>query len=245
MGQPTPPGDMPLFEGLGTEWNDIVGALPEDRRAELAPKIKERLDSFAPLKQWEEFNSSGITPSQAAEALTVFRAVENNPRDVYEAIGKHLGITPQQAQAAVKELEDDAAAGSTTEDPRLTTMQNQLNTLAQIALAQRNQTVAEQQAMEQDAAVEKEFTNLKKKYNDVDEEEVLMRMIHKGLTAEQAYQEYSGKVTELRRRPVAPVLLGSGGAIPQKGIDVTKLDNKDTKNLVAQYMQQANNERNQ
>src|SRR5690349_3195645 len=106
MGQPTPPGDMPLFEALGTEWNDIVGALPEDRRAELAPRIKERLDRYEPLKAYENFHKSGISSDQISTALNVYNVLENKPREVYEAIGQHLGITAKQAQEVVDELND-------------------------------------------------------------------------------------------------------------------------------------------
>ncbi len=241
MGQPTPPGDnIPLYEGLGPEWNDIVGALPEDRRAELAPRLKERLDQYEPLKQWEDFQKSGITPDYANTALHLFNVIENNPREVYDTIGKHLGITPQEVKKAADVLE----ANTDIDDPRIQTMQQQIDTLAQIALAQRQQTTAEQQAAEADAEIEKELSNLKKKYGDeVDEEEIIMRMIHKGVTAEQAYQEYSGKIAELRKRRPAPMIIGGGGAIPRKSIDVTKLDNASTKDLVAQMMDHANTER--
>ena len=243
MGQPTPPGDMPLFEGLGTEWNDVVSAIPEDRRAELAPRIKERLSAYEPLKQWEDFQRSGITPAFAGQALDVFKYIEDNPREVYKAIGDHLGLTPAEAKEAVKELEKENK--ETGEDPRFATLQQQVETLAQIALAQRQQSTQEQEIAKQDAAMQKEMDSLKNKYgDDVDEEEILMRMLHKNMTAQQAYEEYSGKVTELRKRHPAPMLLGAGGTVPKKGIDVTKLNPAETKNLVAEMLAHENQARN-
>jgi DNA-binding Lrp family transcriptional regulator len=236
MGQPTPPGDMPLYEGLSSEWNDIVGAFPEDKRNELAPLLKQRIDGFQEqIKPWEDLTKSGITPEHASTALNLFNVIENNPREVYETIGKYLGITPAAAKEAVEEMEDSGA----TEDPRLATLQQQVDTLAQIALAQRQQTAAEKQAADQDAAIEKELGSLKSKYGDVDEEEILMRMLHNNMTAEQAYQSYAAKVSQIRSTRPAPMLIGGGGAVPRKSIDVTKLDNADTKNLVAQMMQHA------
>lgn len=240
MGQPTPPGDMPLFEGLGTEWNDIVGAIPEDRRAELAPKIKERLSAYEPLKQYEDFQKSGISPDQIGTALNIFTMIENEPRKIYEAIGQHLGITPQQAKEAVEEMEQTTDG----EDPRLKTMQQQIDTLAQIAIAQKQMTVQERQAAEQDAAIEKDMNDLRKKYGDeVDEEEILMRMLHKDMTAEQAFQDYSGKVTAIRQKRPSPMIIGGGGTVPPRQIDPRKLDSVQTKNLVAQMFEHANNER--
>lgn len=240
MGQPTPPGDIPLFEGLGSEWNDVVGAIPEDRRAELAPRIKERLSSTDSLKPWAEFSSSGITPEQATTAINLQRYIENNPREIYDTIGKYLGISPQQAQQVVEEIQDETDAGN--DDPRIAQMQNQLDTLAQIALAQRQEGLQAQQNAEADKWLDNELSGLKKKYGDVNEREIIMRMAHLDMSAEQAYEDYTGMITEARRTRPAPMILGNGGAVPRNAIDPTKLSSADTKNVVAQMLQAANNE---
>jgi DNA-binding transcriptional MerR regulator len=241
MGQPNPPGEnVPLYEGLDASWNDIVGAFPEDRRNELAPLLKSRIDQYEPLKQWEDLHKSGITPKYASDALNVFSIIENNPQQVYDTIGKYLGITPKEAKAAVEEFqateeEDDGP------DPRIQTMQEQIDTLAQIALSQRQQTVQQQQAAEADAAVEKDLSELKKKYGDVDEDQVLLYMLNgNGVTAEQAYQMYTERDNKIRSRRPAPMLMGSGGAVPAKQLDVRKMNPEDTRSLVAQMMQYGN-----
>lgn len=241
MGQPTPPGEnIPLYEGLGAEWNDIVGALPEDRRNELAPLLKQRIDErikpYEPLKEYEDFHKSGINSDQIGAALNLYSIIENNPKEVYDTIGKHLGLTAQQTKEAVEEMQD-----MDEDDPRIATMQQQIDTLAQIALAQREQTTAEKEAAAQEAQLEKELGDLKKKYGDseVDEEEILMRMLHKNMSAEEAYQEYSGKVSELRKRRPSPMIMGGGGTVPRQQLDVRKLDGPGTKNLVAQMLEHA------
>lgn len=237
MGQPNPPGDLPLVEGLGVEWNDIVSALPEDRRAELGPKLKERISSYEPLKQWEEFNKSGVTPDQADIALRVYSAIETDPKSVYEALANHLNITPAQAKEVVKEVEKQGTENP--EDPRLATLQDQINTMSQILLGQRQMSAQEQLAKEQDAAIEKELSDVKAKYGEFPEQEIVMRMVHKDMTAEQAFQEYTSMVSELRKRPPAPYIMGQGTAIPKSAIDPVKLSTEDTKSLVTQMMQQA------
>jgi hypothetical protein len=70
-----------------------------------------------------------------------------------------------------------------------------------------------------------------------------MRMLHKNMSAEEAYAEYSGRVSEIQKRRPAPVIMGAGGSVPNRGIDVKKLDNEGTKNLVAQMIQHANDGR--
>jgi hypothetical protein len=237
MGQPTPPGDnVPLFEGLGPEWNDIVGAIPEDRRAELAPKLKERISAFEPLQQYSDFAKSGITPEQISTSLNLFSIIENNPKEVYETLGKHLNITPAQAEQVVEQLEESDGS-----DPEIAALKQQVETLAQIALAQRQQTTQEKMAAEQDALLDSEIQGIKKKYgNDVPEDEILMRMLHKNMTAEEAYTEYSSRAEDIRKRRPAPFVMGQGGHVPNQQLDVKTLDNKSTKNLVAQMLDHAN-----
>lgn len=243
MGQPNPPGDnIPLVEGLDSSWNEFVSALPEDKRAELGPKLKERINSYESRQKefepWEQFQKSGITPDFADTALRLFSTIENNPREVYETIGKHLNITPAEAKTVVEEVKK-----GDPEDPRIQTIQTQLDTLTQITLAQRQMSAQEQADAEADAVVDQEIGELKKKYGDFPEDEVLMRMLHKGLSAEDAYNEYSGFVDQVRSRRPAPMLLGQGGAIPSRAIDPTKLDSKGTKDLVRQMLDHANAEK--
>lgn len=243
MGQPTPPGDgVPLYEGLDASWNDIVGGFPEDKRAELAPKLKSRLETeYEPLRAYEDFHRSGVKPDQISGALSLYSMIENNPRQVYDAIGNYLGLTAQEVKQAAETMQEEVD----DDDPRIATMQRQLDTLTQIALAQRQQVTQQQQQEEQDAAIDKELKGLAKKYGDVDEQEVLMRMLHLNMTAEQAYQDYTSKFDKIRQRRPSPMVLGAGGNIPANSIDPTKLSPTDTKSLVANMMQQAAAERKQ
>lgn len=236
--QPNPPGDIPLVEGLGPEWNEFVSVFPEDKRSELGSKLKERVSSYESLKGWEDLQKSGITPEHAGTALNLYSIIENNPQQVYETIGKALGISSQEAEEVV-----DAVESGDPEDPRIATMQQQIDTLTQIALAERQMTSQQQQAMEADAEIESEISNLKKKYgNDFPEDEIIMRMLYKDMNAEQAYKEYSEHAEGIRARRPAPYILGSGGHVPDRSIDVKSLDNKGTKNLVSQMLEYANQE---
>jgi DNA-binding protein H-NS len=238
MGQPNPPGDIPLIEGLGSEWNEFVSAFPEDKRNELGSKFKERVSEYESLKGWEDFQKSGITPEHAGTALNLYSIIENNPQQVYETIGKALGITPEQAEDIVEEVES-----GDPDDPRIATMQQQIDTLTQIALAERQMTTQEKQAKEADMAVENDIQNLKKKYGDsFPEDEIIMRMLYKDMDAEAAYKEYSDHAEGIRARRPAPYVMGSGGHVPDRSIDVKSLDNKGTKNLVAQMLEHANQE---
>lgn len=246
MGQPNPPGDLPLIEGLGSEWNEFVSAFPEDKRAELGPRLKERITAqtsqYEPLKQWEEFQKSGITPEHASTALNLFSIIENDPKQIYDTLGNYLGLTKAETKEAIKEIKE--IQEDNPNDPRIATMQQQIDTMTQILLSQRQMTAQEQLVAEQEATLKQEIDGIKQKYgNDVPEEEIVMRMLHKDMSAEDAYQEYSNMVSEIRKRRPAPMIMGSGGVVPNRTIDPTKLDSKQTKDLVAQMFDHANAER--
>lgn len=242
---------MPLIEGLDSSWNEFVSAIPEDRRAELAPKFKERITGYEnrvkEFEPWADFQKSGITPDFADSAVKLWAQIENNPRMVYETIGNHLGITPAQAKEVVEATQQTGTKdiADITNHPQFKAVQDQVNTLAQVTLAQRQFNEQEQRVAQEEAALDAEIKGIRTKYGqDIPEDEILMRMVHKGMTAEQAYQEYSGLVDSIRARRPAPMIMGSSGAIPgRQAIDPTKLDSKGTKNLVAQMLAQANAER--
>lgn len=237
--QVTPPGDIPLFEGLGVEWNDIVSGFPEDKRAELAPKLRDRISAYEPLKQWEDLHKSGVTPDQAGTALQLFSVIENNPKEVYDTLAKYLNITPAQAQEVVEEIQE----GDST-DPRIQAMQQQIETMSQILIGQRQMSVKQQQEAEAETALQKEIETVQNKYQgtDLPEKQLMMRMLHLDMTADQAAQDYLKEVDAIRSRRPAPFVLGSGGNIPSRGIDPVKLDSKERKNLVAQMLDHANAE---
>lgn len=246
MGQPTPPGDnVPLYDGLDPSWNDIVSAFPEDRRSDLAPLLKSRVSEieskYEPLKKYEDFARSGVAPEQISTALNVYSTIENNPKQVYDTLAKYLGVTPQEAQQVVEEVQD----ADPEDDPRIATLQNQINTLMQIKVAEHQQSQQQQMVAEQEAALDRELKALEKKYGSFDEEQILMRMQHKGISAEDAYKEYDAMVSNIRRTRPAPMLLGQGGQVPRDAVDPTKLDSKQTRNLVAQMLAHANQQRNQ
>jgi hypothetical protein len=249
MGQPTPPGDLPLFDGLSSEWNDIVGAFPEDKRGELAPKLKERIDQYEPLKGYADFHKSGITPDKVGTALNLQQFIENNPQQAYEAIGNFLGITPQQAKQAVEENNAGEQESASPEidallnDPRYKSLQEQVQTLMQVTVMKDQQERQSVAAREADASLERELADLRKKHGDFPEREIVMRMANSDMTAEQALSDFNQLADSLRRRP-APFLMGNGGQVPRNNIDVTKLTPKDTRSLAAQMMQQAVNEMN-
>lgn len=248
MVQPTPPGDIPLFDGLGSEWNDVVGALPEDRRSELAGSIKSRMDSYAPLKQWEELQKSGVDPQFVGTAIDLYRTIENNPRATYDAIGKYLGISPQEAQQVVQQIQEDDGEDEDPRDARMNRLQQQYDTMAQLMVAQRQQETQQKMVASEEAKLERELKALEAKHGaeNVNQREIIMRMLQFDMTAEQAFEDFESLASGIRqRRPSPMVMSGSNGSsVPRQTIDPKTLSRADTKSLVVQMLQNGSNAAN-
>lgn len=234
-GEPTPPGNAPLIEGLDPSWNALVEYVPEDKRGEFASGLKERVTSYESLKPWQEFASKGITPDKVNTAVTLYDIIERNPREVYDTLAQHLNITPAQAQQGMQQMQEEIDEGD-PEDPRIQELQHKVDTLSQIMLAEHQQKTQAQAAQEADKKIQSEIEAAQKKYGDIPEEQLLMRMAQMDMTADQAAQDYLKFVENIQKRRPAPWVLGAGGQIPQKNIDVTKLSGAETRNLVAQQI---------
>ncbi len=234
MTGPTP-NDMPLFEGLDPSWNDVLSVLPEDKRSEYGQKIAERTKLPDEYSRWENFNKSGITPEQAEYAIGINKLIEDRPMEVYKAIAEHLNIPVAEAKQVVDEIDE----GDEDDNPELSALKQQVDVMQKILLTKHNQETQAQQQAAQDAELEKELSGLRKKFgDDVNEDQVLMRMYTKGITAEEAHQQYMSEVAEIMKRRPSPMVLSGGGVVPNKPLDPTKLNPQDTKKLVAQMMQQ-------
>lgn len=247
MTYPTPPGDnVPLYEGLDPSWNDFVSVIPEEKRADFASKVSSIHQQYEPLKQWEDFSKSGITPEHASTALSIYSMVENQPQKIYEELGKYLGISPQAAQQVAETVQQNNNSDDDEIDPRIATMQQQLETLMQIKVAEHNQAQEAQRRAEAEAAIESEWKALKKKHPEIterDEGEIFMRASQKDLNLEQAYNDYLNFLSEVRRGRPTPMVMGAGGSMPAPGIDVKKLDTAGTKAIVAQMLAASNQQR--
>lgn len=235
------PSDMPLVAGGNPAWNDVLQHIPEDKRGEVVPKLQEWDKNFqdvqSKLAPWKEFIDRGVDPDTADLGVNVLNTIENNPQAAYEAIGKHLGISTQQAKEAVEDLQEDqkaaAQAGSGITSEQYESLKKQSDAMAQIIIANRQQEeiTAEEQQLDQ------ELTALKKEKGDFPEQEIIYRMMHGDMSAQDAYDDYVKFEEDLfKQRRQAPRVLSGGGMIPQPKVNVNELDRKGTKDHVAQLL---------
>lgn len=231
--------------GPNPAWNDVLSVLPEQFHGVVTPHFEKwdqaansRVESAnSQLKQFENYKAfaeHGISSDEIEQGLRLIYEVNNNPQNVYDALAKAYNF----GQAATPNGAETPDTETAQADPRYDQLQNGLQLVSQIVLAD----AQAKQAAQADWALDKELTDLKEKHGEYNERYVLA-MMQNGMSGEEAIQSFNElKNNFTQNRPFAPNILStaSGGAgVPSNAIDPTKLSSKETKGLVAQMLEAA------
>lgn len=225
--------------GHNPAWDDVLGLIPESLHASITPHFQ-RWDSAAQsrveaanssLKDFEDYKGfveHGIAPSEIEQGLRLMYEINNNPRNIYDALAKAYNY-----QAAVEASENEGAE-TQQQNPEVLQLREGLELVSKIVLAdQQAKTNAKA-----DAELDRELSKLKEEYGEYDEDYVLTKMGH-GLTGKQAVEAFNALKSSFQPKPFAPNILGGsspGAGLPSNAIDPTKLSSKDTRNLVAEML---------
>lgn len=218
-------------------WADVLAKVPDNLRPELDPALKDYTDRLK--SEWEGYSflrENEIDPQTVQYAMNILYTLNNNPRQLYDAIGQQYQFAASQQQSESPSLPDDLEGAE--DDPRIARLEQGLQNMARMLLEARQQ----QEVEEQDAQLKQELDAARQKYGDYDEGYVLGLALN-GKSVDEAVRAYkqleqrlSGQVSQRRQ----PVVMGSGGAAPgQNPVDPTKLSDRETKDLVTQMLQQA------
>ena len=207
------------FEGgSNPAWNEFYEAIPQDYHEVVTPLLKkwdsgvnERFQKIHnEYSDYKSFKENGYTAEQLDFAISLAQAIQEKPQDIWKALGDHHGYfdLDEEDQEDVDEYE------GTTRDPRLASLEEGYNLLAEAFLKQEEER---QHALE-DEQLDSELNRLAREYGDFDEEYVLQTMVARECSAEDAVKAYTSfmeRALTSRNRP-APKVFGSGGAaIPQ------------------------------
>jgi hypothetical protein len=217
-------------------WADVLAKVPDNLRPELNPALEDytkRLQS-----EWEGYSflrENEIDPQTVQYAMNILYTLNNNPRQLYDAIGMQYKFAQEQSESP--DLPDDL--GQTEDDPRIARLEQGLQNMARMLLEARQQ----QEVEEEDSRLQQELEQARQKYGDYDEGYVLGLALN-GKSVDEAVRAYkqleqrlTGGVSQQRRQPT---VMGGGGAVPgQNPLDPTKLSDRETKDLVTQMLQNA------
>jgi len=220
-------------------WNEFLSVVPQELHPKVTPILeswdKGVNDRFAKVhseyKPWDNVIKSGYDPEATQFALGVLQALNDDPEQVYKALGEHYGFTGQ-GQADQKE---DVNGEPDPYEPRFKELKEQNETLASYLMQKHEQ---EQIALAE-AQLDKELSEMKGKYGDFDEDYVLALLANDDeISTEDAVKAFITKRDQIisSHRP-KPLIMGSGGSLPGQGVDPRKLDDKGTKSLIVQMLQ--------
>lgn len=238
--------------GLNPAWEPVLELLPEQFQSVVTPhfqkwdqdaqarieSVNSQLKSFDPYKPFVEHS---ITPDEIEQGLRLMYEINNNPETIYKALAEAYKFGATEAPTAGNEVDEENPLSQLPPEvlAKLGQHDDLLQAVSQIVL---NDATAKQQ-VQADNELETELTALKEKIGDYDERYVLSLM-QTGMSAEEAGQQFMTLKQSFTPQPFAPTTLGgssgSGGVgIPSNAIDPTKLSGSETRNLVAQMLEQA------
>jgi hypothetical protein len=235
-------------QGVNPAWNSLLEQIPEDLHSKITPQLKE-WDSGVQQKiqsvhsdyaDYKFLRESKVDPEDVRVALGVLRAIQEDPRSVYDSLASSYGYAEtqnnNQPNSGQGKPESDLSGLPPEVAEKLQRLEGGYDTMAQILLERQKQD----EAHAADAELEKEFKQLKDKHGEFDENFVIAQMMQglSGDDAVKAYQSLVDRVLTDRAKAPAPRLLGSGTAsIPGEGkVDVRKMDSGQTKQFVTAYL---------
>lgn len=233
--------------GINPAWSELLGVVPSQLHSQVTPhltkwdqgvqqKINQVHSQYEPYKPFIE---QKVEPDQINYALGVMNAIENNPKEVLEALQAYIGESDdEQGQENQQQPEGSDELPEWLEHPEFKQMKDMVNTLAQIMVQQRESEEEARHNQELDT----KFNQLREEVGEFDEEWVLTKMLNNDMSPEdavKAYKEFESGILSKARQP-GPKILGGGGSVPNQGLDPKNLDDKGRRSLVAQMLQQAN-----
>lgn len=246
--------------GPNPAWNDVLNVIPDQFHGMVTPHFQkwdaaanQRIESintqFAP---YQPFVEHGISQEDLIQGLRLMQQLNESPQEVYEALVNAYGYGNQQQNQQPQNPQQPNQLNNLLNpqqqelvDPRVDRLQQGVDLMARIMYEQEQQMVSAQA----DSDLDTELNALKQKHGDFDEKYVLAYM-NAGMTGDQAAQSYNQMKNSMltnNPRPFAPSVMGNnsgqGAGIPSDAVDVTKLNGKETRNLVVEMLARAASQR--
>src|SRR5437660_4079749 len=224
-------------------WNELLEVVPKELHSQVTTYLEKwdkgvqsRFEKVqSEYKPWQEFSSAGVEPDTARFAINLLNSLNENPQMVYKAIGDYYKFAPATATATEQGQEESIKPEADPYDSRFAEIERQNQIMAQVLI---NQTESKQ-AAEADSKLDTELNELRKTHGEYDEQFVLAKM-QSGMSGKEAVESYfNWREAEVRRYRPKPLIMGGGGGIPGQGMDVTKMNDSQKKDLVVQYLQAA------
>lgn len=247
-------GSEPLYDGTGEgqqgtggdgnpAWQPFLEAVPQEYHEKVTPLLQEwdknvnnRFEKVhSDYADFKPFKDNGVTRAQLEQGLNLLNAISADPLQVYKAM-----------KEAYKFEDDTAPAGQGQQEPKVDEepwkkgyeeLRTNYETVAKVLVAKQE---AEENAR-QDKILADEFDRLKTAYGSYDEEWVLAKlMVDPRKTPEAAVKEFKAWESQQQARfGPKPLFITGNGGVPSGNVDPRKLNDRQTRDLVAEMLQHA------
>lgn len=261
MGTPVEPTDSGEVQGgnpdegnapgLNPAWSEALNIIPEQFHTQITPYFQQwdqaaqqRIESVnSQLKEFEDYKpfvEHGISPDELEQGVRLMYELNNNPQGVYEALANayNFGQTPtNNGEEPSEEEEGNENEYNIAQNPEFTKLQEGLELVSKIVLDDA-QAKADAEA---DAELDAELESLKQKHGENYNEQFFLAMMQNGMNGDEAAEAFKELKGNIAPAPTAPSILGNAGGngVPSNAIDPTKLNGKETRNLVAEMLKRA------
>jgi hypothetical protein len=238
----------PQGQGGGNPaWQEYLEPIPQEYHEKVRPVlekwdkgVQERFNQVhQQYEPWKPIIDAGVDPETASFSINLLNAINENPQQVWEAIGNYYQLNGKPGSSSGQGLEEP---DQPEEDPyanRVSQLERQNQIMAQHLVRRREEELEAQASAELD----RELTEQRQKNKargDFNEEFVLAQMQNGKSTEEAVNAYYAFRDNEIKKYRQMPLIMGSGGGVPQFGnTDVRKMSDKDANNLVVQMLAQA------
>lgn len=229
-------------------WKEILDVIPEELHDVVRPTL-EKWDSgvnkrfqslhsqYEPFKQFQD-----IDPEALQLAVSLMQRIEDDPKGVYDLMGQTYGFVTEQ-QGAEPEMGTEDFDLDEQDDPRLAQELAQLRSEQEQLRLQNEQLLQAQQNEQAELELEAYLEHLHDTQGDFDEDFVIALMAN-GIDGTQAVARFNDIISRASQQveeapPQAPAVMGSSGTVPSRQIDPVALSGRETKDLVAQMLEQA------
>jgi len=221
------PAWTPIRDDLGLQFETIQPHLSKIDKA-YHDHITKVNGQYAP---WKELADNGATPEQVTQAFQMLQRLNENPQEIYGALGQYLeqqGLLPEVVQAA--EEEELGEEYETEAERELAELRERFEQMEASQREQFERAQYEQIQAKADQEVEAEYSAFRKanpNMSDLDWREIQTRHYHAAVAAgergkipslEEVGKQYFDFVAQIRQAPrpndLAPRLPGAGGAAP-------------------------------
>jgi len=244
-------GEEPQGTGINPNWNEYLKDVPQELHEKIYPAFKAWDQGFQTQVQkvhsqyepWKDVINTGGDPAYVSQAVNILRQMESNPEFVYNQMKEYFGFDKEIPDPSKSNGQGQQEPADTI-DPTIANLQQQVKLMTEYLQGSRQQ----QLEAEQEALLDKDMNTAKSKYQVTDpffDEFVIAKLTaNPQMTVDDAAQQFMSWAEKAAsvHRP-RPLIMGGGGGVPGQNVDVRKMDDKGTKDLVMQMLEASNRQR--